>query len=89
MREYRFLRPEGAHRIRLGRIRQLEEEHYHALLLAEEDPEDGTAVRAALELERRINHHIRTLAAETTDQDDDLPTTADDVMPAEPAGTPH
>jgi hypothetical protein len=92
VREYRFLNPGTARKIRLGRIQQLEEEHYHALLLAEEDDRDGTAGRAALELERRIDHHVQALTTETAAQDDDPLTVvaaADGIVPAETAGISH
>lgn len=64
MNGYMFLNPEMARSIRRGRIQQLEEEHYGALLLREENDKDDSAAKMIAELERRIKHHVQALNTE-------------------------
>lgn len=61
MNGYTFLTPEQARDIRVDRIRQLEIEHYIALLLLEEDPLNEKQSMNVKELERRIEHHVQAL----------------------------
>lgn len=70
---YMFLKPERARSIRRARIQQLEEEHFSALLVLEENNENDSAAKVVLELERCINHHIRALNTETPAQQESLP----------------
>lgn len=56
-----FLNPGQAREIRVDRVRQLEVEHYVALLLLEEEPRDEKQAMKVRELERRIEHHVKAL----------------------------
>ena len=58
---YMFLKPYDAHIMRVERIRELETDHYRALLLLEETPGDDSTIKTVKELERRHAHHVGVL----------------------------
>lgn len=72
MQGYIFISPDHALRIRRERVSELETEHFHAMLLLEENPKDMTAQNAAAELERRIDHHIRALTGDAENRQDEV-----------------
>lgn len=83
MLEYRFMGPKKAQQIRLQRMQQLEEEHFYASLLLEENEKDSVAAATLAELERCIRHHAQVLGYASAD-----PESAEAEMPSLPEEGP-
>lgn len=80
---YAFLNPSQARALRIQRVQDLEIQHYGALLMTEENPEDQIAQKEAAELERRIAYHMEILTAGDPGQPDKAPVESLETSPSE------